>query len=68
MEKTKQAPPLKDHGGSHSRKGAGREDRIRTCDIRLPKPALYQAELLPASAGRSLNEFGELGKLQLEKK
>ena len=31
--------------------GAGvkfnRGDRIRTCDIRLPKPALYQAELRP---------------------
>ena len=25
----------------------GREDRIRTCDIWYPKPALYQAELLP---------------------
>ena len=24
-----------------------RGDRIRTCDIRLPKPALYQAELRP---------------------
>lgn len=25
----------------------GREDRIRTCDILLPKQALHQAELLP---------------------
>jgi hypothetical protein len=23
-------------------------DRIRTCDLRLPKPPLYQAELRPA--------------------
>ena len=26
---------------------SGRGDRIRTCDIQLPKLALYQAELLP---------------------
>ena len=25
-------------------------DRIRTCDLRLPKPPLYQAELRPAGA------------------
>ncbi len=25
-------------------------DRIRTCDLRLPKPPLYQAELRPVRA------------------
>ena len=52
-------PPTKNKapdfsGASHVKNGRG--DRIRTCDIWLPKPALYQAELLPAT--------GEGGKLR----
>ena len=31
-------------------KQSGRGDRIRTCDIWFPKPALYQAELLPVTS------------------
>ena len=30
-------------------------DRIRTCDIQLPKLALYQAELRPVNKGRAKN-------------
>ena len=41
-------------GLSNSEKN-GRRDRIRTCDIRLPKPALYQAELLSAPEERVIS-------------
>ncbi len=35
------------HGLVRVYKGKGRGDTIRTCDIQLPKLALYQAELRP---------------------
>ena len=37
---------------------SNRGDRIRTCDIQLPKLALYQAELHPVGKCRELSRVG----------
>lgn len=37
--------------GSPDISGNGRGDRIRTCDILLPKQARYQTALLPGARG-----------------
>jgi hypothetical protein len=38
--------------------GPNQGDRIRTCDLRLPKPPLYQAELRPELIGDCTRQFG----------
>ena len=43
------APPTSTADRPFQRAPRSRGDRIRTCDIWFPKPALYQAELLPVS-------------------
>ena len=35
-----------------------RGDRIRTCDIQLPKLALYQAELRPVMKSKKIEKSG----------
>ena len=38
--------------------GPNQGDRIRTCDLRLPKPPLYQAELRPELIGDCTRPLG----------
>ncbi len=38
--------------------GLNQGDRIRTCDLRLPKPPLYQAELRPELIGDCTRTIG----------
>ena len=39
-------------------KKSDRGDRIRTCDIQLPKLALYQAELRPVMKSKKIEKSG----------
>ncbi len=49
---------LWDEGCSSKGAKKSRGDRIRTCDIQLPKLALYQAELRPVLVSKSCEKSG----------